>query len=425
MRMGSRALIAFGHDLFMAALSFILSFYLRVGNDIFHYSPSLIWSYDAAFTATAGVIFLWTGLYRGIWRYASLPDLLGLVRAATLVILVFFPLMFLATRLLELPRSLVGINWLLLTALLGAPRFAYRVYKDRGLDHLLERKSHVPIPVLVIGARENADLFIRAIARDPGRVYRVVGLVSDTAARVGRDIGGVPVLGTIAGIRDIVARLDRRGDRPQRLIISAATFDGATVRSLLDIADELGIPLARLPRLTDFQETREDAPRQIEPVAIEDLLGRPQAVLDRASMRALIAGRRVLVTGAGGTIGAELARQIAGFGPARLALLDNGEYALYRIDREISERFPAIARGRAGRRRARSAPHRRGNGAGAAGARLSRRRAEARAHRRGQSRRGNPHQRARHAPRRRGLPRPWRARDGDDLQPTRRSIHRA
>ncbi len=328
MRMASRAWAAFGHDVAMAAVSFVLSFYLRVGNGIWGYDGNLIWGYDAAFAATAGAVFLFTGLYRGIWRYASLPDLLALVRAATIVILIFFPLMFLVTRLDELPRSLVGINWLLLVALLGGPRFAYRVYKDRNLDHLLERASHVPIPVLVIGAREDADLFIRTTQRDPARVYRVVGLISDTAMRVGRDIGGVPVLGTLDDIAPVVARLSQRDDRPQRIVISTRGLDGGAVRSLLDIADELGIPLARLPRLTDFQETRDDPARHIEPVAIEDLLGRPQTVLDRAAMKALVAGRRVLVTGAGGTIGAELVRQIAAMEPARLALFDNGEFAL-------------------------------------------------------------------------------------------------
>ncbi len=326
----------------MAALSIILTFYLRVGDGMFGYKQKLLASYDAAFAATAGGVFLATGLYRGIWRFASLPDLVALLRAATFVILIFFPLMFVATRLEALPRSLVGINWLVLTALLGGPRFAYRVFKDRGLDHLLERASHVPIPVLVIGAREEADLFIRATARDPARVYRVVGLIADSESRVGRDIAGVPVLGTLADVRAAVQRLDGRGERPQRLIISAGVLEGAQVRDLLDTADALGIPLARLPRLTDFQTTREDAPRQIEPIAIEDLLGRPQAVLDRASMRAMVAGRRVLVTGAGGTIGAELTRQIAAFAPARLVLVDNGEYALYAIDREIRERFGAL-----------------------------------------------------------------------------------
>ncbi|HXQ51201.1 MAG TPA: nucleoside-diphosphate sugar epimerase/dehydratase [Stellaceae bacterium] len=344
MRMGSRAWAAFGHDVVMAALSFVLSFYLRVGNGIFGYKPSLIWSYDIAFAAVAGIVFLSTGLYRGIWRYASLPDLLALVKAATIVILVFFPLTFLATRLQDLPRSVVVINWLMLVALLGGPRFAYRVFKDRNLDHILERASHVPIPVLVIGAREDADLFIRTTQRDPARIYRVVGLIADSAMRVGRDIGGVPVLGTLDEIEEVVANLSRRDDRPQRIVISTRSLDGAEVRRLLDIADALSIPLARLPRLTDFQETREDATRRVEPIAIEDLLGRPQTVLDRAAMKALVAGRRVLVTGAGGTIGAELARQIAAFGPARLALLDNGEFALYAIDREIGETFPALPR---------------------------------------------------------------------------------
>ena len=116
--------------------------------------------------------------------------------------------MFLATRLEGLPRSLVGINWLLLVALLGGPRFAYRVYKDRSLDHLLERASHVPIPVLVIGAREDADLFIRTTQRDPARrLSRRRHRSSDSAMRVGRDIGGVPVLGTLDDIAEVVARL--------------------------------------------------------------------------------------------------------------------------------------------------------------------------------------------------------------------------
>src|SRR5579863_9360480 len=343
MKVTSRAFATFVHDILMAAVSFILSFYLRVGGDILHYSPGLLATYDLAFAATAAVIFRWSGLYRGIWRFASLPDLIALLRAVTLIILVFFPIMFVVTRLTEMPRSLVGINWLLLMALLGGPRFAYRVLKDRGLDHVFETVTYAPVPILLIGAREGADLFIRAIGRDPRRSYRVVGILADGAARVGRDIGGVPVLGTFDEIANVVANLTRADNRPQRLLV-CQELDRATARRLLDFSGEAGIPLARVPRLTDFRETRDDDLQRIEPVAIEDLLGRPQTVLDHDGMRALIAGRRVLVTGAGGTIGGELARQIASYGPAQLALLDNGEYALYAIDQEIKERFPEIPR---------------------------------------------------------------------------------
>ncbi len=340
-----RAAAAFTHDIVMAGISFWLSFYLRVGDDIAHYSHGLIWSYDVIFAAVAAAVFFASGLYRGIWRYASLPDLLGLARAVTLVVLIYFPLMFLVTRLEALPRSIVGINWLVLMALLGGPRFAYRLLKDGSLRNILRvDASRASVPVLLIGAGEGADLFIRTAHRDAQRAYRVVGIVSDDDQRLGREIGGVAVLGTLDQIAAVVGRLADRGDKPQRMILTSRDLDGATVRRLLDVADGLGIPLARLPRLTEFRDTRADAVRPIEPVAIEDLLGRPQTVLDRNSMRALVAGRRILVTGAGGTIGSELVRQIANFAPARLALLDSGEYALYTVEREIIERFPNLPR---------------------------------------------------------------------------------
>jgi len=344
MRFG-RARAAFGHDVLMAAASFWLSLYLRVGDGLLDYPGRLLLGYDIAFTVIAAATFWWTGLYRGIWRYASLPDLLALLRAVTIVVLAFFPLMFVVTRLVELPRSLVGINWLVLMALLGGPRFAYRLFKDRSLRRLLEGdKRSSAIPVLLIGARDGAAMFIREMASDPDRLYRVVGIVADSLSRVGRELGGVPVLGTIEDLPQVVAALDGRDERPQRLILCAQTLHGATVRRLLDMADELTIPLARLPRLTEFKQTLGEDTPVIEPIALEDLLGRPQAVLDRVGMRTLIAGKRVLVTGAGGTIGAELVRQIAACEPARLALLDNNEYALYSIDRELEERHPAQPR---------------------------------------------------------------------------------
>jgi FlaA1/EpsC-like NDP-sugar epimerase len=340
----SRANAAFAHDVAMAALSFVLSFYLRVGDSMQYYSWQLLAGYDIAFAVIAGAVFWWTGLYRGIWRYASLPDLLALLRAVTIVMLLFFPIMFVLTRLEEMPRSLPGINWLVLMALLGGPRFAYRAYKDRGLGHILENGRHSGIPVLLVGARDGAAMFIREMASDPARLYRVVGIVGATSSRVGRDIAGVPVLGTIDELPQVLALLDRRDERPQRLIIAAQSLDGAVVRRLLDLAEELTIPLARLPRLTEFKATLGEEAPTVEPIAIEDLLGRPQTVLDRQGMRNLVAGRRVLVTGAGGTIGSELVRQIAAYEPARLVLLDNNEYALYTIDRELEERHGTLAR---------------------------------------------------------------------------------
>jgi len=339
-----RALGAFAHDVIMAAIALPLAMYLRYGEIIERVPRDLIIGYTIGFAAIAAGVFLATGLYRGIWRYASLPDLLGLVRAATLVIAISFLIFFLVTRLEGMPRSTFVICWFVLVGLLGGPRFAYRVLKDRGFRHVLERRRTQAIPVLLIGVSDGAHGFIREMARDPEGPYEVIGLITETAGRLGREVAGVPVLGMVGDLPEVVARLERRNQRPQRLIIASRDPGGALVRQLLELADRLAIPLARLPRLTEFKETQGDGQARIEPVAIEDLLGRPQAVLDRQSMQRLITGRRVLVTGAGGTIGAELTRQVAALGPARLVLLDSSEYALYSIDREIMEAYPPLPR---------------------------------------------------------------------------------
>ena len=327
----------------MAALSLVAALYLRIGNDVVAYEPRLTATYIVGFTLIAAGVFLLTGLYRGIWRYASLPDLFNITRAVTLTVAVFLAVMFVITRLEALPRSTLLIDWFVLITLLGGPRLAYRLFKDRGLDHVLERAKHPVVPVLLISAKDGADTFIREMRRDPRAVYRVVGVLSDTPSRVGREIYRVPVLGTIDALDAVVARLDRRGKRPQKLIITAQNLPGEQVRRLLERADALAIPLARMPKLTDFRRNLDNPEQAVEPIALEDLLGRPQAVLDRDGMARLIRGRRVLVTGAGGTIGAELARQIAALTPGRLLLLDNGEFALYGIEMELRERFPTLA----------------------------------------------------------------------------------
>src|SRR6516162_10596530 len=138
----------------MAALSVVASLYLRLGGDVVHYKPPLTITYILSFTLIAGGVFLVTGLYRGIWRYASLPDLFNIARAVTLAIAIFLPVMFVITRLEGLPRSTLLIDWFVLVALLGGPRLAYRLFKDRGLDHVLERASRRSVPVLLISTKE-------------------------------------------------------------------------------------------------------------------------------------------------------------------------------------------------------------------------------------------------------------------------------
>ena len=335
--------VALIHDLVMAALGFVAAVVLRMGFAAFNEVPQVLLLGTAVFCLVAGLVFRWTGLYRGVWRYASLDDTIAIVKAVSLTVLVFVACLFLITRLDALPRSTPVIVWFVLIALLAVPRFAYRVLKDRHFSQLLRRTAEARrIPVLLVGAGDEADLFIREMTRSATGNYRVIGIVDDRPRRVGRSIRGVPVLGEIEEIPELVRQLARTHVAPQRLILTKERIDQALVTRLFEISEELALPLARLPRLTDFKGGAE--PLDVRPIAIEDLLGRPQTPLDRPAMAALIAGRRVLVTGAGGTIGGELARQVAALGPASLALLDSAEFALYAIDLELAEQFPELPR---------------------------------------------------------------------------------
>jgi FlaA1/EpsC-like NDP-sugar epimerase len=335
------AQLAYLHDLAMAAISFPFAMWLRVGD--LRYAPTLTIFGAVLVTLIAAVVFRALRLYRGIWRYASLNDLLGLIRAVSLVVLIFLPVLFLLTRAEDLPRSVPIIEWGVLLVLLGGPRFAYRLWKDRRAGSFSMRApAPTGIPVLLAGVGDAAELFIRA-TRSGDALYRPVGMVAAGAGRVGRNIHGVEVLGTLAEIPEAVERLAAQGQRPQRLLLTMDDFDGATVRALVDAADRLGMAVGRLPKLTELRAGAVDR-IEIRPVAVEDLLGRPQTVLDRDGMRRLVVGKRVLVTGAGGTIGSELVRQVAEFGPAEITLLDAGEFNLYRIDLELQERFAALPR---------------------------------------------------------------------------------
>jgi FlaA1/EpsC-like NDP-sugar epimerase len=341
---GYRARIAFVHDVLMAAASFGVAQYLRLGDSVLWYTSDYFWIGMGLFALVAAGVFATFDLYRGVWRYASLNDMMAILKAATLVVLIFLPLLFLVNRLQDLPRSSLFINWFVLVTFLGGPRALYRVFKDKRLGNLLARDGKRRIPVLLLGAGDGAELFIRGVDRAPNANYAAVGIISDSSGRVGRHIHGVPVLGKTEDLDAVVAKLAKAGRKPRRLIITKEVLDGARIRALLDLADAHGMTLARLPRLEDFEATAPEEQMSVRPIALEDLLGRPQAALDRPAMKALIAGKRITVTGAGGTIGAELVRQISDFAPAQLTLIDNSEFHLFSIDRELAGRHPALPR---------------------------------------------------------------------------------
>jgi O-antigen biosynthesis protein WbqV len=339
--------LAFLHDTVMAALAFLLALYLRLGDEILiQLPPGPLFIATLLFTLTCAAVFYVLRLYRSIWAFSSLRDLLDIARAVTIAVLAFVLVCFTVTRLDAMPRTAPFMAWFVLIALLGGSRMAFRLWRERRLSALWERSGGGRVNVLLIGAGDEADLFIRAVSANPQAPFRIVGVVGDNAKRVGRSIHGVEVLGAIEQLPQLIEKLRARGKAPSRLILTRAVtrFNGALAAALLEQAATLGLGLSRLPALT---ELRHDVTQALtlrdQPLALEDLLGRPEIKLNRQEISDLVRGKSVLVTGAGGSIGSELARQIAALAPRRLTLLESSEFNLYRIELEIREHFPQLS----------------------------------------------------------------------------------
>ncbi|MDE2006972.1 MAG: polysaccharide biosynthesis protein [Rhodospirillales bacterium] len=300
----------------------------------------------AALILAAGLPFR---LSRQHWRFVGFGDLAAVAASAALGA----ALLALATQALgpvspnpAFPLILAAMA----TLLLSVPRIAYRQLRVR--PRAAGEASGEPSAALLVGAGEDADLFLRALAQDRRQGIRVVGLLASGSRQTGRRIQGQPILGGVEDAAPVLARLAAEDRLPRMIVVVSAGLSGELLAGLVELADRHGLLLRRTPQLTALDSAHgpaqaSDAPsRSIElrPVEIDDLLNRAQVPLDRDAMARLIQGRRVIVTGAGGTIGAELARQIAALGPERLMLLDNGEYALWQIDLELAERHPALPR---------------------------------------------------------------------------------
>ena len=269
------------------------------------------------------------------WRFAGLEDLVAVAGVSLLTAAAFASVW--TVYGYPLPTLTFPIvHALTLVAFLGAPRVLYRVSRARFRPATKAVQS-----VLLIGAGEGADNFLRALAGEREPQLRVIGLLSLGHHQTGRRMQGRPILGGVSDVGRVLDRLAGKGRLPDMLVVTEQMVSGSRLSFLLEQAQRQGLTVRQAPRPTELQETDRI---QLKPVVLEDLLNRPQVRLDRDEMARLVHGRRVVVTGAGGTIGSELARQVAALDPVELTLLDNGEFALWQIDLELSETFPTVSR---------------------------------------------------------------------------------
>jgi FlaA1/EpsC-like NDP-sugar epimerase len=278
-----------------------------------------------------GLIFRWTGLYKGVWRFASLPDLWNILRAVLLGALAIGLSLFLYNRLEGVPRSVLLMYPMVLAGLLGLPRLTYRFWKDSRDD--LRRGVSIK-RVLIVGADRAGEVLSRDLRRDSG--YAVVGFVDDRMALRGASINGHPVLGDLEQLPDVA-----REAAVDMLLIAMPGASTNEMRRVVALCDATDLPYRTVPRLDDVVAGRAQF-NEIKDVAIEDLLGRDAVELDWTAIRQTLTTRRVLVTGGGGSIGSELCRQVARLGAQSLVVVDQSEYNLYRIIQELRADFPEL-----------------------------------------------------------------------------------
>ncbi|MEP6484582.1 MAG: nucleoside-diphosphate sugar epimerase/dehydratase [Rudaea sp.] len=317
------------HDLAMVWLAWIATNGLRYS--IEPSAPDVAWFAPETFIVVAvqGLVLWWTDLYKGLWRFASLPDLWNIVRAGLIGAVGITAALFLYNRLATVPRGVLVVYPILLVVLLGAPRLLYRYWKDSRFDLL---RSQPAQRVLVLGAGRAGEALLRDLARE--NRYRPVGLLDDNATLRGARVHGVPVLGVLDRLPDIAQET-----AAEMLLIAMPSATNAQMRRVVELCETTGVPFRTMPRLQDVVAGRMSF-SDLKEVAIEDLLGRDPVQLDWTAIRTGLAGQRVLVTGGGGSIGAELCRQVARLGAESLTILELSEFNLYRIEQELTREFP-------------------------------------------------------------------------------------
>lgn len=336
-----RTVVIFLFDVALAAISFPMALYLRLGTGLFVYDWDLVVTSTSIFTLVAAIVIFQSKLHRIPWRYISVDDSILLARTALIINITFLVVMFLTVRLDGIPRSLVVIDTMILTALLVGARLSARLWYEKQIGLLRTSDDRTNIQsVLLIGATDEAEAFIRKMARDPNARYRVLGIVETGSRPIGSRIRGVKIVGNVSMLPDLILGYQ---NILSSLVLADPDMRGDPVRDLLETARSHKLKLDRLPQMSLLTKaTAQEI--DIRPVDVEDLLSRPQAELDRDAMAELIGDKRVLVTGAGGSIGSELVRQVASFGPSHLTLVDNSEFNLYEIDRQLSERYSTLSR---------------------------------------------------------------------------------
>ena len=333
LRLTSRQWLIVLHDLAVTAAAIVATFFIRFEDEQLRVHLDGLGVLLPPFVVYAGFVYLSFGLYKAKWRFASLPDLSNIFRASTVlaVSLLVVDYILLSPNFygtFYFGKITIALYWVLQMAFLGGPRVAYRYFRFTRIRQ--KAMAGESAPTLILGHAADAEVLLRAI--ESGAVKKIwpVGILSPSAADHGQSIRGITVQGSFSQIESIVADLAARGTRVARVVLTPSAFaPDANPETVLMQARRLGLTTSRLPALDEGGEAL-----RLAPVAVEDLLLRPSVKIDYRRLETFMKGKSVVVTGGGGSIGAEICDRVIAFGAARLMVIENSEPALYAVRSE-------------------------------------------------------------------------------------------
>jgi FlaA1/EpsC-like NDP-sugar epimerase len=317
-------------DAALIVAAWLLAWYVRFEGDTrpVYYDRYLEWDVIVLVLGIKLPLFVAFGFYNRWWRYVSTQDMWVAVRGvAAASITVFLVFTLLDFHPASVPRGIWVVDMLLLLAFVTGARLLARTLIERPSAGTIVARGR---EVVIVGAGDAAQLILREMLKNPALGYTPIGLVDDDPRKKNLRLHGIRVLGTTGELRHLL-----RDRRPDELLIAIPSAAGEVRERIVEVARAEGVPVKTLPGLPELIAGDFDLARQIRPIEVEDLLGREPVDVDIDSIAGYLTGEVVLVTGAGGSIGAELCRQIARVGPTRLVLVDNGEPGLFEIEREL------------------------------------------------------------------------------------------
>jgi len=317
-----------GVDAVLVAAAWWLAWSLRFEHRPVYYDRYLDWSVVALVVAIKLPVFALSGFYNRWWRYVSTRDMWGAVRGVVLAsVAVFLVFTLFEVHRVAVPRGVWFIDLLVCMAFIAGSRLLVRTIVERPLPGRIVTRGKEAV---IVGAGDAGQLVVKEMQRSPGLGYTPIGLLDDDSRKRNMRLHGVRVLGTTADLAQVI-----RDRRPDEILIAIPSAPGELRARIVETARANDVPVKTLPTISDLVSGDADLARQLRPVEVEDVLGREPVEVDFASIAGYLEGEVVLVTGAGGSIGSELCRQIARIGPAKLVLLDHAEPALFEIEREL------------------------------------------------------------------------------------------